>query len=496
MLHRREISKRTQFELPIAQLPARSLPQTDAPHAPPPSASRAQNEPNWTPDGIPSSLLLTHDLSDSYGAESTSEARPPRPPASPRSPHRIRQIEPRRPAWRLLVPLLTAHLGLPLAADEGQPARSQPAALSFHARDLLDPNLIRGHGYTIDDQVPVRDDRYVFTLRTGEGPITAHGMPMLQVRLDEMESLRKARKLDEEPQEMEGIKESFKQTGRGFKSLIKDPGETLSNIPKGLGRKVKSITKGDKGGGSTRRQFAAAVGADPETDNPPLKKILDKLALRRSIGKGAVAVGGFFVTAGAANLAMVARGASALRTTADMNEAVRTQPLYKINEQISDDLAAMGVSEQQREAFIEHEAMTTVQRLLFMRQFKRLHQVSRSALLVRLALEMDDRPESLGLIHSMELLAQIHERRPLKEFLDSDWLLVRLADDSILCVSAADYLTDSPELDDDAAALRTRHGETPLTLLVAGKVAPAARGKLSAHKIRIIENAETAALAP
>src|SRR6185295_2123302 len=174
-----------------------------------------------------------------------------------------------------------------------------------------------------EDEVSVIDDHYLFTLRTSTGPITAHGLGMLQVRVDEMHALQKARALDQEPQEVEGVKDSFRETGQGIKDLINDPKETLSNIPKGLGRKVKSFTKGDKGGGNTRRQFAAAVGADPETDNPPLKKILDKLALRRAIGKGAVAVGGFALTAGAANLAMVAQGASAVRTTADMNQAVR-----------------------------------------------------------------------------------------------------------------------------------------------------------------------------
>jgi hypothetical protein len=55
-------------------------------------------------------------------------------------------------------------------------------------------------------------------------------------------------------------------------------------------------------------------------------------------------------------------------------------PLYKINEQIRDELGGMGVDRETREAFIEHDAMTTVQRLLFMEQFRRAPiPVSRSA---------------------------------------------------------------------------------------------------------------------
>jgi hypothetical protein len=190
------------------------------------------------------------------------------------------QNEPLLPFRGLISPVLLCLLSLTPAFSQPAAPGSHSATLTFPAREILDAEVLRNPHYTIDDSVPVRDDRYVFTLRTSDGPITAHGMPMLQVRLDEVEAIRKAKKLDEAPQELEGVKDSIEQTGRGLKSLFKDPGETLSNIPKGLGRKVKSIAKGDKGGGRTRREFAAAVRGH-ERGRPHAAALQDQRENRR-----------------------------------------------------------------------------------------------------------------------------------------------------------------------------------------------------------------------
>jgi hypothetical protein len=367
-------------------------------------------------------------------------------------------------------------------------------ALVLSAADLLPANQLRGPDYRIDDRVAVEDDRYLFTLLTSEGPVRAHGMGMLQVRLDEMQALEKARALDREPQEIEGVKDSIKQTGKGIKGLLTDPVDTIGNIPKGVGRKVKSIAKHDKGGGSTRREFAASIGADPETTNPPLKKILDKLALRRGIGKGAVAVGSFALTAGAANVAMVARGASAMRTTADMNEAVRSMPLYKINERIQDDLIGMKVPPPLAERFVEHEGITTVQRLLFVEQYRALGKVPGAPALVELAVEQPDQGASLAHIRIIELLVQLHAKRPLTRIARGAAPIVELADRSVFYVSPADYLTLSDGLRREIEWFREHYTQARLVFVTQGRVSPTARELLEASHIRVVANADVAAI--
>lgn len=379
------------------------------------------------------------------------------------------------------------------AAPPRADATPRVASHVFRARDVLPASILRGPDYAIDDAVPVIDDRYVFTLRTSDGAVIADGLPMLQVRVDEMRSLEKGRELDKKPQELEGVKDAFKSTGSGLKSLVTDPGDALGNIPKAIGRKFKSLDKKEtyRGGSDTRRKFAASLACDPETDHPPLKKILDKLALRRSIGSGVVNVAGFFATAG---VATVVRGASALRTTGEMNEVVRTTQLYKINQNIRDELGAMGVPRDLRERFIGHEPFTTVQRMLFMEQFRRIERVPGRERLVERALATHSRAEALQVIRLVELVATLHKARPIRSVTSALPLICDAGGGMWIWFSPADYLTTSESFTRDAGVLLRAAPKDPV-LLTDGKIDPAAAQELTRLQVRAIEKGRVGELA-
>ncbi len=244
-------------------------------------------------------------------------------------------------------------------------------AQTFRASDLLKPGVLTGEGYTIEDSVTLVDNDYRFVLRTPYGRIPAQGIDMLELRLVEMGAIARARQMSDQPQVVMGIMDSFKKTGDGLESLITDPLGTVSDVPRGFGSKLASLTHKStyKGGGEARRKLAAQLGCDPETRNPVLKKLLEELVIRRGIGEGLTSVATIGLTGGAA---IAARGAGVLQTTAEMQDALRTTPLYQINEGIRSDLERLGVDAYLAEQFTENDRFTTLQRMQFVRPLKQL----------------------------------------------------------------------------------------------------------------------------
>ncbi|HOB73485.1 MAG TPA: hypothetical protein PKG54_03070 [Phycisphaerae bacterium] len=358
------------------------------------------------------------------------------------------------------------------------------------ASKILKPHALRGDGYHVEENVEVVDNRYSFVLVTPQGRIDAQGINMLELRISEVEAIKRAERMIKESPELAGVKDNIKKTGQGLKALVTNPVDAIGEAAKGAGRKAKALTKKEtytKGGSDSRRELAVILGCDPETRNPVLKKQLDQISLRRSAGKGLMAVATFGLTGGAA---LAAKGASAMRTTAEMQEALRTTPLYKINENTQAELVRLGVDPATSKSFVEHPQFTTLQRLQFLAQLKRFTSTRGLPRLVHLALRTRSETETLGLIHALELLADLARQHRIAEIVDTGRPAVRLTDGRIVVVSDADYLLNGPELTSILSAIaREKFNQSgPAVLLIIGQASPEAREALTAAEIQVVEN--------
>lgn len=357
----------------------------------------------------------------------------------------------------------------------------------FHATDLLERSQLTGPEYTVEDMVAVKASRFQFVLRTPYGRIPADGSSMFELRAEEMRAIERARRLAKEPQVVNGIMDSFRQTGQGLEALVTDPGETLMNIPKGIGRKIKSMTdkSSRRGGGETRRTFAAELGADPETRNPVLKKLLDKLSMQRGIGQSVIGVATIGATGG---VAMAAQAGGALRTTADMQKTLRTTPLYKINQRTASELIGLGVEPETARAFSENLAFTTLQRLLLLEQYNRFHAVQGAPYVLELATRAETEPDALAVIRLAGMLAQLHARSPIDRISPEGLPVAKLKSGSLVAISAGDYVAADSAWLARAAALRKAHANEPLFAWLAGRASPTARRSLTDAEFEIVEN--------
>ena len=92
----------------------------------------------------------------------------------------------------------------------------------FRVQEVLSEEIIQGPDYVIAQDVPVRNYKYLFTIRTSYGQINALGRNMLEQRLREMHAIENARRLLDDPQLVNGVIETLKETPQGI-GVLRNP---------------------------------------------------------------------------------------------------------------------------------------------------------------------------------------------------------------------------------------------------------------------------------
>jgi hypothetical protein len=386
----------------------------------------------------------------------------------------------------LLLPLIVGVVNAG-CSQSGSSARHGPAeryqgeqAPAFRASSIVPWEVLVGPDYRIEEKVPVADYMYLFTIRTNYGVIPARGRDMLALRLQEMAAIQRARRLSEANHIAEGAKESLEKTGQGLNELLMDPGGTILRAPAGFNRMIKEeLDSSDRRAGSEgRRRVAAMVGCDPETQNPVLKKLLDRMGLEQKIGG--------LITGQALDAALP--GVGLLATTAEVTQLVATTAPHEINARIEQEFAMLGVSEALRKKFCGDMNYTTMQRLFFLTTLRRLRGVGNLSVLVQAAVEVVDEAEGLAAMHEANMLAELHARRPIAR-LDLIGLPVAvLRDGQCVCVCAADYLTNTREMQDLIGTFRKAYPKASATFVVVGRASAAAKQSFAAAGITVAEN--------
>ena len=404
------------------------------------------------------------------------------------------------------------------------PARAPTANLAARsglvvdAADVVPDVEFSGTGYSVAPRAPVVDHNLVFLIQTEFGRIEAPGRNLLELRLYEMQCIEQAAKIRGVRQIIEGAVGSLGKTVEGAETLLRDPIGSAERAPKGLERMARSQLDhaSRRAGNPERRQLAARLGCDPETHNPILDRMLDEIELQRLIGSIPVQ---FIPYTGI------------LRLTADITREVASTPPYEINGRIQNELAACGVEERLRLKFCRDEDFTTLQRLLFMEQYRRLDGVENRDALLELAVAGDSETEALGAIETCQTLADLHARRPIAHLEDRGLALADLRpeppakrfdirslpipglqgepptpplalqglpvavlrDGGHVIYAPYDYVACSDVVESALKSYRTDFPLSPTTVICRGRVLPEARRVLEAAGITVQEHSRVVA---
>lgn len=353
----------------------------------------------------------------------------------------------------------------------------------FGVSQVLPEEILQGSNYRLAERVPVQEYHYVFTVRSDFGEITAHGRPMLGLRLRELHSIAAARKLDKYQLIVEGILTPLKNTGKGLDLLLHEPLESLERTPEGLGLMVDQyLDPADRRAGApARRKLATELECDPETRNPVLKKLLDDLSLY-TLGASLLTEGGMYF------LPVV--GLGVLPMNAQMKELLVNSPPSAINRQIDRELEAAGVESSLRSRFRCSAAFTTVQRLQLMEQLQALEGVGNRAALLEMAAAAHNEAEAFSTIWKGQMLADLRGRQSLRLLESAGWLpLAVLGNGTHVLICPYDYLSSTREVDDYVDAYRASHPNVATILVTADRVSPGVRKKMESARITIIDEA-------
>lgn len=411
-----------------------------------------------------------------------------------------------------------------LLAGCQQPLALWPAALRGYtppshgnvldATDMLPAEQCRGPGYTVAPTAAVVDHNAMFCVQTRYGTMSAHGRNMLELRCYETRCIEQAARMRGVRQVLEGALASLDETVEGAETLLLDPIGSANRAPKGLDRMVRSQldSASRRAGSPERRQLAVSLGCDPETHNRILDRMLDEIEIQRLLGSVPVQ---FIPYTGI------------LRLTADILDEVGSTPPHEINKRIERELAAKGAAEPLRRDFCRSRHFTTVERLLFMKQYDRLEGVTNREALLGLAVEGKSEVDALAAIETAHALAAVHQRRPMVGFArrglllacprtqGSDGLLgllrlpipglegkpvsagggvwglpvAVLREGTHLIYAPCDCLEKTPHLEDAIRAYRADFAGHPTTLVCSGRVMPDARGALETAGFTVNEGA-------
>ena len=58
--------------------------------------------------------------------------------------------------------------------------------VAVRAADVLPKSLLQGPGFVVNETVVIKDNRYLFQVKTDYGDFSALGLPMLELRLREI----------------------------------------------------------------------------------------------------------------------------------------------------------------------------------------------------------------------------------------------------------------------------------------------------------------------
>ena len=329
------------------------------------------------------------------------------------------------------------------------------------ASEILKPEYLKGPHHTIREPVPTSSGANQYVIDSDFGVFDADGNEMLVRRVKEVYAIAQLSDVSRTDQFKDSLVTAAKGPYNAAKNIVKDPVNSISNVPKGVmkfmgraGDSVKNIGKkkeSDPADGSkfeqtigyskAKRKIAVDMGIDPYSTNPVLQKQLNDVAW-------ASWAGGFSFSAatlpigGAAGIAL-----TATNVTDSCNKMVQEKPPADLKQINRSALRSMGATANDTERFLSNSAFTPSQQTAFVFNLKALENVTNRGAFVRSAAEKSStETDALFCLQTSMLLAQIHgSEHPLAHIAMIENFPVGIAKDGTVVVALQwDYAAWTP----------------------------------------------------
>jgi hypothetical protein len=389
-------------------------------------------------------------------------------------------------------------------AQGPSPAESSGTESSFEelpelkASEILKPEFLKGAHFSVREPVPTASGMNEFTIESDYGFFQADGNQMLMKRLQEVGGIARLREVSKTDEFKKSLIAAAKSPINSAKNIIKDPGEAISNVPKGvmkfMGRAkqtVRNIGKESGGNGSTmkdvmgytdkKRAIAVSMGIDPYSTNRVLQKELEDVAW-------ASWAGGFTFTAATFP---ISGPVGAALTVTNLNSTVESLIRDKTPEELEQinrsSFRGMGASASDTERILHGGAFTPTESTAFAVNLKSLNGVANRGAFVKAAAQKSStEADAVFCTQTAALMSQMHQQTPLTRIAMLDSFPVGVTADGTLIVALQwDYAAWTPRaasFADAVDAFASASGEKkPVRVVISGQMSPLLQQQLQSR---------------
>lgn len=372
------------------------------------------------------------------------------------------------------------------------------------ASEILKPEYLKGPHYTVRENVGTGSGVNQFVIDSDFGVFDADGDAMLVRREKEIYAIADLTEISKTDQFKDSLANAAKGTFNAAKKIVTDPGETLSNVPKGIskfmgkaGQSIKKIGKKKEDGGQgdsnvekmtgvakSKRKIAVSMGIDPYSSNSVLQKQLENVAWASWAGGFAFSAATFPISG------PVGAGLTVTNVSDSLNKVVAEKPPTDLRAMNRENLRKSGVSDRDTERLLNNSAFTLTDQTALALNLKALDGVANRGAFVRAAAERSDsESDALFCVQTSALMGQLHTSgHPLAEIAMMGDLPVCVAKDGTLIVALqwdyAAWTSRAAEFVDDLQKLANEPGHNKHVLVaVSGQMSPRFKQELQSRGI-------------
>ncbi len=288
------------------------------------------------------------------------------------------------------------------------------------AKDVLPTAVAAGADYTVSDLVVADGYMYHFKVKSPYATFDATGTGALRKLEHEIWAIGQLKQVTKSEAFLKSLKDQAGKPLVFAKDVITKPGETLSGIPKGVGRlfsnastaitntrdpSQESAAKELLLVGSFKRDYAARFEVDPYSSNPVLQAELDKIGTAAAYGSW---------TASAAMIPISGPASSVITATSlskSFNNILSTEPPSRIRVINEEKLGQMGIAPDLAKHYLDHPVFTPRQDLLLVDSLHRLGAATGRNAYVTAAMAAADEVEANFFVNMAQILRGYHEKQ-------------------------------------------------------------------------------------
>lgn len=285
---------------------------------------------------------------------------------------------------------------------------------------VLTAALAKGPQHSVKDPVVADGYMYHYRLDSAFGPFEVVGTGALRKLVHEIWAIGELKKISGSEVFMKALAGQALKPVEFTKNVLTKPGETLTGIPKGVGRLFSnastavtsapdpsqdSKTKTLLQVSSFKRDYASRYSVDPYSSNKVLQEELDTIAKAAAFGHWTAAVGTMPIS-GTAGTVM-----SVTSLGQSFNNVLANEPPPRVRAINEQKLGAMGIPADLAKRYLDHPAYTPRHDLILVDSLHRIAGVTGRDRYLENALKADDEVEANFFVNTAQILRGYHETR-------------------------------------------------------------------------------------